>query len=101
MHNVRALAMTALLTLPAVAAAQGSGLTDPGMILLPGSINVSAGTISPTERDNVLASITVEQAATAWHRGGLLLAGFVAVTQRHDTEARPWNRTTPMTAGVK
>jgi hypothetical protein len=101
MHKASALALMALLALPGVVAAQSSGLTEPGMTLLPGSISVSAGTISPTERDNVLANITVEQGATAWHRGGLFLVGFVTVTQRHDSQARSWNRTTPMTAGVK
>ena len=102
MRSSRALAVLALLWVaPSVAAAQSAiGLTDPRIILLPGSVNVSAGTLAPTEDDNVLASITVEQGVTAWHRRGLSLVGFVNATRRHDSQGLSWNRTTPMTAGV-
>ncbi len=69
--------------------------------MFPGSINFSAGTLAPTEPDNVIGSLTVEQGFTAWRRGGVFVAGFVDVTRRHDTQALSWNRTTPITAGFK
>jgi hypothetical protein len=72
-----------------------------GVVQLPGSLNLTAGTLAPTEKDNVISSMTMEQGFTSYRRGLLFVVGFVNMTVRHDTDGMPWNRTDPATAGLK
>jgi hypothetical protein len=98
-HRVRILALLTALV-PATASAQLVG-EGPAPILLPGSINISAGTLSPAERDNVLGQMTVEQGFTIAKWGPVFVVGFADVGARHDTEGLAWNRATTTTAGLK
>lgn len=99
MHKVRILGLLALLV-PATASAQLVG-EAPTPILLPGSVNVSIGTLAPAERDNVLGQVTVEQGFTIARWGPLFVVGFADMGARHDTEGLSWNRATTTTAGLK
>src|SRR5579872_7279214 len=67
--------------------------------LLPGSVSVSAGTLSPSEPDNVTSTTSVDQGVTAWRSGSLFVLGYLAITQRNDTAGDPWNTNTPVTLG--
>jgi hypothetical protein len=98
-HRVRILVLLAAL-IPATASAQLVG-EGPAPILLPGSLNFSAGTLAPGERDNVLGQVTVEQGFTIAKWGPVFVVGFADVGARHDTEGLGWNRATTTTAGLK
>ena len=99
MHEVRILAMVAAL-MPATASAQLLR-EAPAPILLPGSINVSIGTLVPAEAHNVLGQATVEQGFTIGRWGPLFVVGFADIGVRHATDELPWNRATTTTAGLK
>ena len=81
---------------PGAAFAQGAETLQ-----LPGSVSVSIGTLAPSERDNVISSVTTEQGFTPLRKGSFFVVGFANVSVRHDTDGLPWNRTNPSTAGVK
>ena len=99
MRRVRILVFLAALV-PGTASAQFVG-EGPVSMLLPGSLNFSAGTLAPAERDNVLGQVTVEQGFTIAKWGPLFVVGFADVGARHDTEGLGWNRATTTTAGLK
>lgn len=90
-----------VLCAPRAAMAQTVETTLTRTLLLPGSLNLSAGTLAPAEPDNLLTSVTTEQGFTAFRRNRLFVVGFMNVTARYDTDNLPWNRTMPATAGVK
>ena len=83
-------------TTPEVAFAQGGGALQ-----LPGSLSVSVGTLAPSERGNVVSSVTTEQGFTPFRKGSVFVVGFANLSVRRDTDGLPWNRTTPSTAGLK
>jgi hypothetical protein len=97
--SVIALALLALGT-PAFAADNGPSPT-PNTVMFPGSVNVTTGTIAPTEPGNVISIVTVEQGFTAWHRRSLFVVGFLDLGRRNDTTGHTWNNNMPTTAGVK
>jgi hypothetical protein len=74
---------------------------EPPARLFPGSINVSAGTLSPSENGNVISSMTVEQGGTAWRSGSLFALGYASVSLRNDTQGYQWNQNTPITIGAR
>jgi len=99
-RNWYVFALVALLTAPRLASAQGGEALARGM-LFPGTLSVSAGTIAPTERGNVLGSAVAEQGFTAWSKGPVFVTGFVTVTKRYDSDGLPWNRATAASGGFK
>ena len=73
----------------------------PPVIVLPGSVNASFGSVGPLEPGNVLGNVTVEQGVTVWRRGPLFVMGFVDLTMRADTQGLAWNNTLPHVSGAK
>lgn len=71
------------------------------MIVLPGSMNASFGSVGPLEPGNLLSDVTVEQGVTMWRRGPLFVMGFVDVTMRADSHGLAWNNTLPHVSGAK
>jgi hypothetical protein len=90
-----------LLSVAGVANAQSLDSLPPPAMLLPGSLNVSVGTLAPAEPGNVIGSATAEQGFTALRFGRAFVVGFVDITRRHDSDGLAWNRTTPVIAGAK
>ena len=101
MRRTAVLIMMAVLAVPAIAASQELVPAVKRAMLFPGSLNVSIGTLAPTERNNVLTTVRAEQGVTAWRKGSMFVVGFVDATKRHDSAGLSWNRTAPTTAGVK
>jgi hypothetical protein len=82
-----------------VASAQSA--FKPPTLLFPGSLNVTSGTIAPSEQGNVLTSATAEQGVDVWRRKGLSLVGHADFTVRRDTANNVWNNNSPMVFGLK
>ena len=93
------LACTVLLTSSAAFAQTDADVRR--SVALPGSLNISVGTLAPSEPDNVLASMTADQGFTVLQRGPIFVVAFMNVSQRHDSDAFAWNRVTASTAGAK
>jgi hypothetical protein len=73
----------------------------PNFIGYPGSVNLSAGTLTPSEPGNLIATTTAEQGITAWHSGSAFLVGYTSVSLRSDTQGYTWNNNTPVVVGAK
>lgn len=101
MHKFALVGVITVLSMPGAAFAQGVDSLHARTILLPGSLNVSIGTLAPGEPGNVVSSVTTEQGFTPFRKGPVFVVGFANVSVRHDTEGFPWNRTMPSTAGLK
>lgn len=83
-------------TSPGAAFAQGAALLQ-----LPGSVSVSIGTLAPSERGNVVSSVSTEQGFTPFRKGSLFVVGFADSTVGYDTDGLSWNRAKRSTAGLK
>ena len=81
---------------PAAAFAQ-----DAAVLQLPGSLSASIGTLTPSERGNVVSSVTMEQGFTPFRKGSLFVVGFASSTVSADTLGLPWNRAKRSTTGFK
>lgn len=74
---------------------------DAAVLQFPGSLSVSIGTLTPSERGNVVSSVTTEQGFTPFRKGSLFVVGFADSTVGADTDGLPWNRAKRSTAGLK
>jgi len=90
-----------LLILLAASAVGAQQTGAPKQLLLPGSINATAGSVGALEPGNEIGSATIEQGVAPWQRGAISLVGFVDLTLRADSQGYVWNNTTPYVAGVK
>jgi hypothetical protein len=97
MSNVEFFGFLAVLAVCAPAAAQDF----PSTRLFPGSVNLSSGTLSPTEAGNVISTTTVDQGVSVWRSGSLFVLGYASITQRNDTDGYVWNNNTPITLGAR
>ena len=71
------------------------------LLVFPGSLSVSTGTIAPAEAGNVITSVRTEQAVALWRIGGTLIGGTVVAGTSTDLDGYSWNRTQPYTVGAK
>ena len=83
-------------TAPGAAFAQ-----DVKALQLPGSVSVSIGTLTPSERGNVVSSVITEQGFTPFRKGPFFVVGFASLSAGRDTDGLPWNRARHGTAGLK
>jgi hypothetical protein len=97
---MRKVAMFGFVLLASTAAHAQDAFTPP-TLLFPGSLNMSVGTIAPSEKGNVITNATTEQGVDLWRRGGVSLVAHVDVTLRRDTAGNGWNNNTPMVGGLQ
>ena len=98
---MRNLIVPALLLIgPALASAQDLPAT-PASIGFPGSVNMAAGTVSPTEPGNVVSLTILEQGVTVWRHKGSFISGVAQASVGRDSEHYAWNNRRPVTLGVR
>ena len=88
------------LAAPAVAAAQTASPT-PASIGFPGSVNMTAGNVTPTERGNIVSLTMLEQGVTVWRHKSTFVSGLAQISVGRDTDHYAWNNRRPVTLGVR
>jgi hypothetical protein len=71
------------------------------LLVFPGSLSASVGTIGPAESGNVVSSVRTEQSVALWRIGSALIGGTVVAGTSTDLSGYAWNRTQPYTVGAK
>ena len=71
------------------------------LLVFPGSLSASVGTIGPAERGNVVSAVRTEQSVALWRIGPALIGGTVVAGASTDLEGYAWNRMQPYTVGAK
>ena len=91
-----------MLSLTFVLAAASAHADDRGSLLVfPGSLSASVGTIGPAEAGNVVSTVRTEQSVALWRLGAALIGGTVVAGTSTDLDGYAWNRTQPYTVGAK
>src|SRR5688572_25510898 len=71
------------------------------LLVFPGSLSASVGTIGPAEAGNVVTVVRTEQSVALWRIGAALIGGTVVAGASTDLDGYAWNRTQPYTVGAK
>jgi hypothetical protein len=71
------------------------------LIVFPGSLSASVGTIGAAEAGNVVTTVRTEQSVALWRIGSALIGGTVVAGTSTDLDGYAWNRTQPYTVGAK
>lgn len=89
-----------LLIAPAVAVAQETPST-PSSVAFPGSVNMTVGNVTPTERGNVVSLTMLEQGVTVWRHKNTFVSGLAQLSVGRDSDHYAWNNRRPVTLGVR
>jgi hypothetical protein len=89
-----------ILSAPAIALAQDTPST-PATVGFPGSVNMTAGTVTPTEPGNVVSLTVLEQGVTIWRHKGFFVSGIAQASFGRDSDHYAWNNRHPLTFGVR
>jgi hypothetical protein len=89
------------LTFALLAGPAGADDRSGSPLVFPGSLSVSAGTVGPAERGNVVSNVRTEQSVALWRIGAALIGGTVVAGAGTDLNGYAWNRTQPYTVGAK
>jgi hypothetical protein len=73
----------------------------PLSIVMPGTVNMSFGTISPAEAGNQITNVTIDQGITWWRHRNLFAVAYGAVTLRDDTAGNSWNHGNTFGGGAR
>jgi hypothetical protein len=89
-----------LLAAPAVSGAQEAPST-PASVAFPGSVNMTIGNVTPTERGNVVSLTQIEQGVTVWRHNRTFVSGLALLSVGRDSDHYAWNNRHPVTLGVR
>src|SRR5215470_15740732 len=70
-------------------------------IAMPGTVNMSFGTLSPAEAGNQITNVTIDQGITWWRHRNLFAVAYGSVTLREDTAGNSWNHGNTLGGGAR
>ncbi|HTI39060.1 MAG TPA: hypothetical protein VL484_15965 [Vicinamibacterales bacterium] len=88
------------LAAPAFAGAQDTA-ASPATIGFPGSVNVTFGTVAPTEPGNLVSLTMLEQGVTVWRHRKSFVSGVALASAGRDSQDYVWNNRHALTLGVR